>query len=115
VVKWVVSKTTAQKRKGDKMKVRKLLEIQSTVEEAVVPCDMNEDDLEKHYSESKDKYIDILDMDLIHLVRSYSKCIRSNNLTNKINESDKEDLRKKVDSILKETYGIREILDKNEK
>ena len=97
------------------MKVRKLLEIQSKFEEAVIPSDMNNDELEKHYSESKDKEINILDMDLIHLVRSYSKCIRSNNLTNKINDSDKEDLREKLDTILKETYNAREIIDKNEK
>ena len=32
-------------------------------------------ELNKHYSESKEKEIDILDMDLIHLVRSYSKSI----------------------------------------
>ena len=66
------------------MKVRKLLEIQSKFEEAVIPSDMDNDELEKHYSESKDKEINILDMDLIHLVRSYSKCIRKNNLTDKI-------------------------------
>jgi len=65
------------------MKVRKLLEIQSTVEEAIVPCDMNEEDLEKHYSESKGEYIDIVDMDLIHLVRSYSKCIGLGKVHNK--------------------------------
>ena len=57
-----------------KMKVRKLLELQSTIEERKVPCDMN-GELNKHYSESKEKEIDILDMDLIHLVRSYSKCL----------------------------------------
>ena len=97
------------------MKVRKLLEIQSKFEEAVIPSDMNDDKLEEHFSNSKEDWISILDMDLIHLVRSYSKCIRSNNLTNKINDSDKEDLREKVDNILMETYGIRGILDKNEK
>ena len=97
------------------MKVRKLLEIQSKFEDRAVPCDMNEDDLEKHYSESKDKYINILDMDLIHLVRSYSKCIRSNNLTNKINDSEKEDLKERLDTILVVTHGIRKVLDKNEK
>ena len=97
------------------MKVRKLLEIQSKFEEAVIPNDMNDDKLEEHFSNSKEDWISILDMDLIHLVRAYSKCIRSNNLTNKINDSDKEDLREKVDNILMETYGIRGILDKNEK
>ena len=45
------------------MKVRKLLEIQSKFEEAVIPSDMDNDELEKHYSESKDKEINILDKD----------------------------------------------------
>jgi len=36
------------------MKVRKLLELQSTIEERKVPCDMN-GELNKHYSESKEK------------------------------------------------------------
>ena len=49
------------------MKVRKLLELQSTIEERAVPRDMN-GELNKHYSESKEKEIDILDMDLIHLI-----------------------------------------------
>ena len=65
------------------MKVRKLLEIQSKFEEAVIPSDMNNDELEKHYSESKDKEINILDMDLIHLVRSYSKCLDMGKISNK--------------------------------
>ena len=38
------------------MKVRKLLELQSTIEERKVPCDMN-GELNKHYSESKEKEI----------------------------------------------------------
>ena len=89
------------------MKVRKLLEIQSTFEESAVPCDMNEDDLEKHYSESKGEYINIMDMDLIHLVRSYSKCLRRGNIVNQ-----KEDLREKLDTILMKTYNARDLLGK---
>ena len=56
------------------MKVKDLLEIQSTIEKRKVPCDMN-GDLNKHYSTSKEEHMNILDMDLIHLVRSYSKCL----------------------------------------
>ena len=76
------------------MKVRKLLEIQSKFEEAVIPSDMNNDELEKHYSESKDKEINILDMDLIHLVRSYSKCL-GKNFDSKFHVHDKIKLIKK--------------------
>ena len=89
------------------MKVRKLLEIQSTFEEATIPSDMNEK-LNKHYSESKDKEIDILDMDLIHLVRSYSKCIGLGNI---IVNNKKESIRQKLDKILIDTYDTRSLLD----
>ena len=91
------------------MKVKKLLEIQSKFEEAVIPSDMNNDELNKHYSESKDKEINILDMDLIHLVRSYSKCIGNNNIT--VN-SQSEKIRAKLDQILMETYSTRDLLDR---
>ena len=94
------------------MKVRKLLEIQSTFEDRKVPCDMN-GELNKHYSESKGEHIDILDMDLIHLVRSYSKTIGKK--YNYIDTENKEIMREKLDIILQETYNAREIIDKNEK
>ena len=59
------------------MKVKDLLEIQSTIEKRKTPCDLHEEAemLNRHYSKSKDRQINILDMDLIHLVRSYSKCL----------------------------------------
>ena len=47
------------------MKVRKLLELQANIEERKIPCDLCDDELNQHYSLSKDKAIDILDMDLI--------------------------------------------------
>ena len=56
------------------MKVKDLLEIQAIVEKRKTPCDMN-GDLHKHYSKSKDEEMDILDMHLVHLVRSYSKIL----------------------------------------
>ena len=88
------------------MKVRKLLELQSTIEERKVPCDMN-GELNKHYSESKEKEIDILDMDLIHLVRSYSKCI---GIGNGYIQSSKDVMREKLDNILRDIYSTRELL-----
>ena len=67
----------------DNMKVKDLLEIQEIVEKRKTPCDMN-GDLNKHYSKSKDEEMDILDMHLIHLVRSYSKLL---NTINEIRET----------------------------
>ena len=64
------------------MKVRKLLELQANIEERKVPCDLCDDELNQHYSQSKDEFINILDMDLIHLVRSYSKCLDMGKVSN---------------------------------
>ena len=57
------------------MIVRKLLKIQANIEDRKVPYDMNDADLNQHYSESKGQFQNILDMDLIHLIRSYSKTL----------------------------------------
>ena len=57
------------------MIVRKLLKIQANIEDRKVPCDMHDDELNQHYSESKEQFQNILDMDLIHLIRSYSKTL----------------------------------------
>ena len=50
------------------MKVKKLLEIQSLIEESKIPCDMTNEF--KYWSRSKGDWINILDMDLIHVVRA---------------------------------------------
>ena len=57
------------------MKVKDLLDVQEVLEKRKTPCDLHDDELNQHYSTSKDEHINILDMDLIHLVRSYSKCL----------------------------------------
>ena len=55
------------------MKVKDLLDVQEVLEKRKTPCDMHDDELNQHFSRSKNEYMDILDMDLVHLVRSYSK------------------------------------------
>ena len=55
------------------MKVKDLLDVQEVLEKRKTPCDMHDDELNRHFSRSKNEYMDILDMDLVHLVRSYSK------------------------------------------
>ena len=58
------------------MKVSQLLEIQETIEKRKTPIDLqHSDNLKPHYSTSKGEFINILDMDLIHLVRSYNKTL----------------------------------------
>ncbi len=70
------------------MKVKDLLEIQAIIDNRIIPSDMNGDKLNEHYSTSKDEYISILDMDLIHLVRSYSKCLDKNPMSREYYEND---------------------------
>ena len=50
------------------MKVKKLLEIQSVIEESKIPCDMTNEF--KYWSRSKGDWVNILDMDLVHVVRA---------------------------------------------
>ena len=89
------------------MKVRKLLELQSTIEDRKVPIDMN-GELNKHYSESKGEHIDILDMDLIHLVRSYSKIIGKK--YNYIDTENKEIISSSIDRILENINEVNRLL-----
>ena len=49
------------------MKVKQLLEIQSVIED--VPSDMFEDDFE-YWSRTKSEWVNILDMDLVHVIRA---------------------------------------------
>ena len=86
------------------MKVRKLLELQSNIEERKVPCDLCDDELNQHYSESKDEFKNILDMDLIHLVRSYSKCLSTKKIS--MSQQVKNDINE-IENLLN---GIRDYL-----
>ena len=59
------------------MKVQELLDIQEAITKRGTPSDMRDEELNQHYSTSKDEHIDLLDIDIVHLVRSYSKCLGS--------------------------------------
>ena len=86
------------------MKVRKLLELQAKIEERKVPCDLCDDELNQHYSESKGEFKNILDMDLIHLVRSYSKCLSTKKIS--MSQQVKNDINE-IENLLN---GIRDYL-----
>jgi len=93
------------------MIVRKLLKIQANIEDRKVPCDMNDADLNQHYSESKGQFQYILDMDLIHLIRSYSKCIgQKQDDEIYFDMADKKEVRKKIDDIINISYELRGII-----
>ena len=86
------------------MKVKDLLEIQGIIDNRIIPSDMNDNKLNEHYSQSKDEFINILDMDLIHLVRSYSKCLDMGKV------SDQKLITQKLDTIIDTSYELRGII-----
>ena len=51
------------------MKVKKLLELQALIEDKKIPADMIEDDF-NYWSRSKGDWVNILDMDIIHVIRA---------------------------------------------
>jgi hypothetical protein len=54
------------------MKLKDILKIQSIVEGRATPYDILESKY-KYYSKSKDEYINLLDLDLIHFIRIHLK------------------------------------------
>ena len=91
------------------MKVRELLEYQGFVTKRATPSDMFEGELNQHYSESKGEHIDLVDMDLVHLIRSYSKSLNGNGI------SDTNLLVEKLDSVSRIVASAKDLLvDKSE-
>ena len=56
------------------MKLDELLSIQATIEKRAVPIDILEEEY-TYYSKSKDEYINLLDLDLIHFIRIHLKLV----------------------------------------
>ena len=86
------------------MKVKDLLEIQGIIDNRIIPNDMNDNKLNEHYSESKGEFMSILDMDLIHLVRSYSKTLSHRE------EYPDEDVYDCINDIEKKVSELRKLL-----
>ena len=86
------------------MKVKELLEYQSFVTKRATPSDMDNGDLNRHYSVSKDEWINLIDMDLVHLVRSYNKCLDGNVV------SDTNILVEKLDSVSRIVASAKDLL-----
>ena len=85
------------------MKVREMLKIQQAFENKTIPEDLLEEE-NYYYSESKKDYINVLDLDLHHLIRILIKQL----------DSDKEDLiesNKTSFNKLEATKAIGRILD----
>lgn len=77
------------------MKLDKIFEVQSVLDERKTPCDIPEILESKYWSKSKQEYIRLGDMDITHFVRVHSKYTLSNvDLLDEINE-----IKNKVDKI----------------
>ena len=63
------------------MKLKDILKIQSIVEGRATPYDILESGF-THYSKSKDEYIDLLDLHLIHFIRIFLRQVEDFNTTN---------------------------------
>ena len=64
------------------MTLKDLLNIQSILENRATPYDILENGF-VHYSKSKDEYIDLLDLHLIHFIRIFLKQVEDYNTTDK--------------------------------
>jgi hypothetical protein len=85
------------------MNVREMLKIQQAFENKTIPEDLLEEE-NYYYSESKKDYINVLDLDLHHLIRILIKQIDSEK--NELIESNKNSFNK-----LEATKAIGRILD----
>tara|TARA_Y100001963_G_C6558936_1_gene343382 strand:- start:175 stop:423 length:249 start_codon:yes stop_codon:yes gene_type:complete len=59
------------------MKLKTLIALQSIIEEREIPSDMHEPMY--YYSHSKEEFLDIMDMHLIHFIRAFKKLQDENN------------------------------------
>ena len=57
------------------MQIKKLLEIERIIGDRKITCDMLDDTLNLHKSQSTGKEIKLVDMHLPHLLRAYSRLI----------------------------------------
>ena len=62
------------------MKLKDILEIQSTIDKRATPYDILESGF-THYSKSKDEYIDLLDLHITHFIRIFLKQVEEYNTT----------------------------------
>tara|TARA_A100001035_G_C27367403_1_gene314204 strand:- start:36 stop:299 length:264 start_codon:yes stop_codon:yes gene_type:complete len=81
------------------MKVKTALKIQNALDGKQIPSDMFDEHL-VYYSKSKDVWINILDMDVCHLVRAF------NLVYNELNHRDGNNRRLQsfLESVIKELY-----------
>ena len=77
------------------MKVFQALQIQHVLDGRQVPSDMMDENL-VYYSESREQFIRIVDMDVAHLLRAFNKLYQPNEydepVSEELNRSEREEL-----------------------
>ena len=91
------------------MIVRKLLELQSNIEDRKVPCDLCDDELNQHYSQSKDVKINILDLHLTHAIRILNNYLEDNIYPK---YSDRQEINDSLRGIKDRVEDISEVVNK---
>ena len=84
------------------MQTRKILNILQEIDGRATPCDL--DDLNKYFSETKGENIDMLDMDIIHLIRAFNKMLGSTQ-DNQMVQRKLAVIQKNIDDIKHLTQG----------
>ena len=79
------------------MKLRTLLKLQKAVEERETPYDVLKFD-SKHYSQSKDTTVDILDLHLTHAIRILNNYLTDSEYS-KYTESDRQEINNNLKGI----------------
>ena len=90
------------------MKLKDILEIQSTIDKRATPYDLLESGY-TYYSKSKDEYIDLLDLHITHFIRIFLNLVEENNTTTTaLDEAVTEVFKKskKKEEIIKLLEGI---------
>ena len=87
------------------MKLKDLLNIQQIVEKRAIPSDVLEFD-SKHYSQSKDMTVDILDLHLTHAIRIL------NNYLTVFEFRDRQEINDHLDVIKDNLDDIKEVVNK---
>ena len=90
------------------MKLRTLLKLQKAVEEREIPYDVLKFD-SKHYSQSKDTTVDILDLHLTHAIRILNNYLEDNVYPR---YSDRQEINDSLRGIRDRVEDISEVVNK---
>lgn len=93
------------------MKVYQALQIQHIYDGRAVPSDMMSDDL-VYFSEKRQQFIRIVDMDIVHLVRAFNKLYQPNEYDEPVSDETLKQENAELKEKLKEYKMLEDFLNK---